>query len=792
MTSTVVTERTREMRRNRGIRLHPRFLDGLAKVPQSVWARTQKTMEQVRRDPAIVRQLKGCKKVHHAKLSLFELRVDRDWRVIFNIQPSGEPYLILLGTHDSIFNDARLLGADDLEAGEDDTDVVAAEDVASSQSIRERKPRWGVERHVEREAAPGPFASIPEALFDYWQLPQEFRPIVRSLSNAEQLLDIEGLPIDSFDCIVAFATEGTIKRTESGEETTAADVKIELASREAPKESSALGLMRDHLLDLDLTEEQIASVLGAGTPEDLEQLTLPGRAFQRITEMMTIPVITGMATEVTVDHYAEDSDDLDDYYRQSIKKLLLNLRPAQRALVDLPDGEVQLVKGVAGSGKTTVALYRARALIRRNPNARVLFLTYTKALTGAARELADDLLGPARAERLEVAHIHKWMAGFLRERGGRPLVVGDTEQSEMVLGAINEVSERVRSRLLTRSPNWFRDEISFSIKGRGLKSVEEYLALERIGRQTALAEAARRVVWDVYESYQRLLSPRADWDDFPLRCLEAIESGQAPAPYDHVLIDEAQDLSPSTLRLALQLASPTAPSVLILADAAQSIYRRGFRWKDIGVTMRGRQVNELRFNYRNTAEILAAANVLFADRPDLREDGEASSSIDTTPRHGPPPAIHLATDSRGEVDAIGKEIVRLRREKGLAFGSIAVLAYRQYRLIDMQKTLERSYRIPTVMYNDKSFSLGADRVKLVTLHSAKGLEFPIVFIADLNEGVIPFVPKDADEDAKADAQDQGRKLLFVGMTRAMQELHLVGQRGRMSPLLKEVEGALRA
>lgn len=82
----------------------------------------------------------------------------------------------------------------------------------------------------------------------------------------------------------------------------------------------------------------------------------------------------------------------------------------------------------------------------------------------------------------------------------------------------------------------------------------------------------------------------------------------------------------------------------------------------------------------------------------------------------------------------------------------------------------------------KGWESGA--VRLMTFHAAKGLEFPAVFAAGLRSGMLPL----ESQGCPADLEEE-RRLLFVGMTRAREELILTGS-GELSPFLADLPGSV--
>jgi hypothetical protein len=269
-----------------------------------------------------------------------------------------------------------------------------------------------------------------------------------------------------------------------------------------------------------------------------------------------------------------------------------------------------------------------------------------------------------------------------------------------------------------------------------------------------------------------------DAETYGARFLDVLKRAEGDAgEYDAVLVDEAQDFACSWFRCAKQaLKEPEDGDLIVVGDGSQSLYRsRPFTWKDAGVNARGRVINQkfdLDRNYRNTAEILAAAQS-FAGSATADGEDVAMRSMTVSPgialRHGPWPRIIRAASRAAETGLI-ITLVRhwisggagsLAGSSPLAPGDIGIL-YPRLRQSD-RHTFEAlcaglaEFRAVRLSGEGATGSPTGEGIKISTIHSAKGLQFRAVILmwADL----LPSDFEDRDEDSE-------RKLLYVGLTRA--------------------------
>jgi len=280
-----------------------------------------------------------------------------------------------------------------------------------------------------------------------------------------------------------------------------------------------------------------------------------------------------------------------------------------------------------------------------------------------------------------------------------------------------------------------------------------------------------------------------DFDAFARIACEGIASSRIPkGQYAALLIDEAHDLADEWLAAAAQMVDPATKSLLVLYDDAQSIYqksRRKLSFARLGIEAQGR-TEILRINYRNTTEVLALA---MECAQGILNDGRATSEEDmplvipqSAGRSGPMPTFHRFAGGLQEGAHVAGAIAELVAG-GRSPADMAVLSRTRRSLDGVRAALKRA-GVPCVPGKvDRRAPPGPPGVKLTTLHSSKGLEFPVVFVVGLDE-----------LDSRKDRRVEELRLLYVAMTRATHRLSLsaVGSSGIVEHVEQSVEKVRRA
>ena len=487
----------------------------------------------------------------------------------------------------------------------------------------------------------------------------------------------------------------------------------------------------------------------------------------------------------------------------------LFLHPQQRALVERRANGPMRVSGGAGTGKTVIAVHRAVELAKRDKagglEPRILLTTYT-------RNLADDL-------RRQVAQLEPRLP--FTEKLSEPgvMVSGLDRVARMILqhaGAkISPIAQEVigqpRGRVLTyprenvwqevltlmgdelpeglRSADFLESEYELIVLPQRVTTLKQYLRVRRPGRGVALDRSKRAAVWKAMERYRdRSADLGVTSFDEQLALAAAWLDQEAtlgtPRPFRHVLVDEAQDLTPAHLQLLRALVEPGPDDLFLAEDSHQRIYGKKITLSHYGIQVRGRS-RRLTRNYRTTRQNLDVAFGILD--PGTYEDmeGQAEEHHYVSPRSGPEPLLLHATDRADELSKAAELLTvwleQDRDSEDSAPETIAILVRDRYQRDAVVNGLaQHGVEVRAV---DRE-AAGRGRPVVMTMHRAKGLEFRKILLFDVSKNAIPRPLRD-QQYSDADSDDallRERSLLYVAATRARDQL-AISWSGEASPLI---------
>jgi len=450
--------------------------------------------------------------------------------------------------------------------------------------------------------------------------------------------------------------------------------------------------------------------------------------------------------------------------RMDYERMVVRLSAEQTAVLSqIALDKDFLVKGTAGTGKTLVllkAIEKAKGRGTGKANAQnelamseisgsVALLTYTNTLVKYDQWLSalmlDNLLdGDDRictADSFVKLEAEKIIPGLL--------LVFDQKQLEEVAAPFAESAGLSAKELVAEAEQFI---------WANAVSEEEYLRdmVPRHGMKTPLTAERRKSAWAAAAAFgNRLLEEKT-----ATRCQAAnliIERANAPV-VDYLFIDEAQDLPAAVLRACRALCRK---AVVLAGDSDQSIYQSGFSFRRAGIDIAGR-TRILRSNFRNTVQIHS-----LAERYRKASGGDPETGAAAW-RDGPEPVSIEASNGNDLADALASRVRFYTDTLGYEPHNLCILASTRNDIDKIIETLGGS-GIACKDIRDKEFEFSAQGfVRISTLHSAKGLDFPIVLLY-LNR--LP-VRSGAGADNSPEQDAMNRNLVYVSLTRAMEHLEV--------------------
>lgn len=491
-------------------------------------------------------------------------------------------------------------------------------------------------------------------------------------------------------------------------------------------------------------------------------------------------------------HFIEitDDDELEKIIEEGMDKWQIFLHPSQRKLVDSNYNGTIKVSGSAGTGKTVAALHRLKRLAQ-NPNANVLFTTYTNALRNNLVSIIQKLNIPNNKYTLN--NIDKVLREVATTYSVLPIdykvldYMGDDKSKELWRDVLDlELSEF--------DENFLYDEYIDVLVYNNIKDIASYLKQSRVGRLKPLSRKQRMDVWKLMEKYIARKKEKKCVDRLELFNMVANYLNEHDIrPYTNIIADEFQDFSNPELRFIRSLVAENTNDLFLTGDPFQRIYNgRKMNFSAAGINVRGSRSKRLKVNYRTTEEIKkVAVSIVKGYNFDDFDGGIESIKGYVSLMHGAEPIYKMAQDNNQEVEII-LDFINECLSNGIKEHEICITA----RSMQMMKELQDAMHIKKMNYKNLkngSFTGSSDGITFCTFHSIKGLEFKVIIAMSINERTMPSVATTTvpfntmDKVEKKEYLMSLRSLLYVAITRAQQLVLITGVGSKCDLLTKVVQ-----
>lgn len=583
---------------------------------------------------------------------------------------------------------------------------------------------------VESEAAPSLFAAVSDEQLAKIGVPSEQLSYVRAITSLDELDHAaSSVPADAFEGLQWLANGFSFDEV----------IEVMAPDTNPPKNTSDLG-----------------------------------NALQNITSLRSFVVVEG-------------EEELASILRSPLDKWRTFLHPSQRTIVDRSYNGAARVLGGAGTGKTVVAMHRARTLAKGcMGDQRVLFTTFSTNLASDIRSSMSKLCATQELRRIDILNLDAWVARFLKEQGFEYRISYDQKELE----SLWQDAAIESGCTLGFEPSFYADEWAQVILAQDELTLEAYVHAKRAGRGSRLRRSDRMQIWGVVENYRQLMRERSvrDVDSAMRDARLVLEQNPTAAPYAYVVVDEAQDFSAPAFKLVRALAGEEhANDIFIVGDSHQRIYGKQAVLSRCGINIRGR-ARRLRINYRTPEEIRKAAVAVIAglswDDLDGADDGNVEDEITQSLIHGERPEVHEFRDMTAEIDWISDRI-EAAEKAGLETKDICVVLRTNKLVDDYAIGLRERGHKAMVLKARRDDDRSIDGVRIATMHRVKGLEFDTVFLANMSDGTVPptyLLSKARREGNEEEVQQSERSLVYVAMTRAKRTTVITAS-GKLTKLL---------
>ncbi len=461
--------------------------------------------------------------------------------------------------------------------------------------------------------------------------------------------------------------------------------------------------------------------------------------------------------------------------RMEFEQSISELTPEQEQAISAVSMKKDfLIKGGAGTGKSLVLIEALRRSLEQQEldfdSGYVVFVTFTRTL---ARY--NEYIAAIKRMRLPVKMIRTVDSFFLRLMKAIDESYGfDYEAVERYSGETDPLSFLTSEELASELENFlFANAVTR----------EEYLEerIVRRGMRKRLGREQRASIWEKREELVALMEGAKKFSKNYSRIkllahLRAHPEDMSLRTISHVFLDEVQDLVPVDLMVMREV---TRRSMIMAGDTDQSLYTGQSPFGRAGINITG-TTRILRTNFRNSCQIHDAAEAFRTLSPEGTWD---TTNEPFAFREGPPPELYLADAEEELLELLMRKVGVFIEDLGYEPENVGILVPRNVEVENVGNALSAAGR-QWANVTDKGFGFAEQgSIRLCTLHSSKGLDFPVVLL------YLPYLHRRELFDEER-TEKLMRNLVYVGLTRAMDCLN-VFVRPQDDPILNEVCTAVR-
>jgi superfamily I DNA/RNA helicase len=677
------------------------FLLHLAQLPAVVQGKVLKWAIRFQTDPS-------ASGMHYEKIRaardphLRSVRIDGDWRGIVFVPPRGDLYVLLyVDHHDAAYRWAehRKLTINPVTGA---MQVVLVEAVSAPPALADPAARQA----ADDTSGPQPlFAGLSDTEILSLGTPPDLLPRVRQMTTDTDLDALQPvLPIEAYEGLFLVAAGDTVNQV--------------LAARETQVHRAID--TEDFATSVETAESQSRFVVVENDAA--------------LTAIMNAP----------------------------LAQWRVFLHPLQKRLAVGHRSGPMRVLGGAGTGKTVLAMHRAKWLAEHaTPEGKkVLVTTFTRNLALDIETNLTTLCPRDLMHRIEVRNLDAWVLRFLRsKRYEQSIVYGRQDEA----AACWQRALAIKDAALGLDEEFYAAELEQVVLAQGVATLDAYRAARRVGRGVVLSRAKRDAIWPVFEEYRAQLASRRlkEVDDAYRDAAQLIEK-EGHHPYSAIVVDETQDFGPQALRLLRALIAPGPNDLFFVGDGHQRIYpRHKAAMSRSGIDIRGR-ARKLYINYRTTDEIRRHAVALLEGvAVDDLDEGADDNRRYTSLSHGPAPMVETCPSR----EALVARVQSILTSWGVVpaatqLDATCLMAESKASRDQLMAALRAAGYAVEAIEPDTRVSTEARSLLCATMHRAKGLEFQNVIVT-----------------STAVHQGNGAavapQLLYVALTRARQRAALL-------------------